>query len=202
MSENSKAKGSLYIRQGNNVQGPFPVERVRKWVAEGRIRPDMEFSADGSVWRTGGKWPLLFPRAPARRLVPWMTHIAAAVVGAAVALLLSPAEVGETRDRSTPAKTSQSTQSSVTKRKAARAESREQLRKRFLEWNRRWIQAGGQGIPTRTTFEAQFGKADRTRRFGGTVYWDYECSDGVLQFVLIAHWHDQGLVRIDEINDW
>lgn len=50
-----------WIRQnGSDVQGPFPVERVRGWVQAGRVRPEMEFSADGEIWATGDRWPGLF----------------------------------------------------------------------------------------------------------------------------------------------
>ena len=36
-----------WIRQGPNVQGPFDIERVRGYIEQGRVRPDMELSADG-----------------------------------------------------------------------------------------------------------------------------------------------------------
>ncbi len=55
----------LWIRQGTEVQGPFSVDRVRRWIAEGRVRRDMQFSADGgATWLSGDDCPELFAPAP------------------------------------------------------------------------------------------------------------------------------------------
>ena len=50
-----------WIRQGPNVQGPFDIERVRGYIEQGRVRPDMELSADGVSWRPGSEYAELFP---------------------------------------------------------------------------------------------------------------------------------------------
>jgi hypothetical protein len=45
------SESAYYIRQhGSGVQGPFAVERIRGWMAEGRVRGDMELSLDGEQW--------------------------------------------------------------------------------------------------------------------------------------------------------
>lgn len=54
----------FFIRQGGTVQGPFAVERVRAWIAAGRVRPDMDLSEDGTTFRPGSEFAGLF-EAPA-----------------------------------------------------------------------------------------------------------------------------------------
>jgi hypothetical protein len=64
----------FFIRQGEKVQGPFSVERIRGWIAAGRMHPEMELSEDGTSFRRGDQIPGLFDapvaddavRAPAR----------------------------------------------------------------------------------------------------------------------------------------
>ena len=42
----------FFIRQGESVQGPFSVEKIRAWISTGRVRPEMELSEDGTnFWR-------------------------------------------------------------------------------------------------------------------------------------------------------
>ena len=40
----------LWIRQGDQVQGPFPTDKVLEWVIAGKIRPEMMLSRDGAEW--------------------------------------------------------------------------------------------------------------------------------------------------------
>lgn len=43
--------GSHYIRQaGFAPQGPFPDEKVLRYIAQGKVRPGMQLSEDGQVW--------------------------------------------------------------------------------------------------------------------------------------------------------
>ena len=49
-----------FIRQGEVVQGPFSGERIRGWIATGRVRPEMELSDDGTRFRRGDQFPGLF----------------------------------------------------------------------------------------------------------------------------------------------
>ena len=56
-----KSEKSLWIRQdGGNVQGPFPVSRIRGWINKGKVRPEMNFSLDGDHWVPGDAVPGLF----------------------------------------------------------------------------------------------------------------------------------------------
>lgn len=47
-------EGTLFVRQvtrdGPSIQGPFPIERIRGWIVQGRVREHMSVSADGIVW--------------------------------------------------------------------------------------------------------------------------------------------------------
>lgn len=58
----------FFIRQGEKVQGPFAEERLRGWIAAGRVRPEMELSEDGATFRRGAEFAGLFdasaPEAP------------------------------------------------------------------------------------------------------------------------------------------
>ena len=54
-----------YIAQGENVQGPFPRSRVLALIAEGKVRADMLFSAEGGDWVSGHECPDLFPSGTA-----------------------------------------------------------------------------------------------------------------------------------------
>ena len=56
------------IAQGENVQGPFPESKVRRYIEAGRVRADMLFSRDGGDWVPGHEIPALFP--PATRQPP------------------------------------------------------------------------------------------------------------------------------------
>ena len=48
--------GAYFIRQnGRSVQGPFDEDRIRGWIAQGRVRTEMEFSADGQLWIPGSE---------------------------------------------------------------------------------------------------------------------------------------------------
>lgn len=40
-----------FVRVGDHVDGPHPESRVRAWLAEGRLPPDVLLSADGRTWR-------------------------------------------------------------------------------------------------------------------------------------------------------
>lgn len=52
----------LYIRQtGGDVQGPFERERIRAWIAAGRVQPTMELSEDGQAWLAAFRFSDLFP---------------------------------------------------------------------------------------------------------------------------------------------
>jgi hypothetical protein len=56
---------AYYIRPpGGRVQGPFPVGKIRDYIAAGRVRPDMEFSSDGVEWQQGETLPALFTAPP------------------------------------------------------------------------------------------------------------------------------------------
>ncbi len=55
---------SYFIRQGDRVQGPFSADRIRAWIASGRVRPEMELSEDGTNFRRGDSIPGLFDAAP------------------------------------------------------------------------------------------------------------------------------------------
>src|SRR5262245_47644721 len=54
---------SYFIRQNGAAvpQGPYPEEQVRAWVAEGRVRIDMDFSEDGETWIPGRRLIAIFP---------------------------------------------------------------------------------------------------------------------------------------------
>ncbi len=59
-----------YIRQQKKyVSGPHEIEHIRRWIKEGKVRPNMEFSGDEIDWAIGIELPDLFPNAlnPARR---------------------------------------------------------------------------------------------------------------------------------------
>lgn len=58
-----------WIRQGPNVQGPFDAERVKRYIGQGRVRPDMQLSEDGVIWRVGSEFAELFPPTLALREV-------------------------------------------------------------------------------------------------------------------------------------
>jgi hypothetical protein len=58
------AQGSqYYIAQGENVQGPFPLGQIERFVREGKARADMMYSVDGGEWVQGYDLPDLFPDA-------------------------------------------------------------------------------------------------------------------------------------------
>lgn len=67
----------FWIAQGQQVQGPFPLSRVRGWIAAGRARPEMLYSRDGGPWRPGPEHPELFP-APAAAVPPVARPVAPA----------------------------------------------------------------------------------------------------------------------------
>ena len=51
-----------YIRQpGGEPQGPFSWTKIQRYVSEGRVRAEMEFSEDGQSWWLGSDGPALFP---------------------------------------------------------------------------------------------------------------------------------------------
>ena len=51
-----------YIRQqGTYVYGPHDIEHVRAWIKQGKVRPEMEFSADREDWAWGYELVELFP---------------------------------------------------------------------------------------------------------------------------------------------
>ncbi len=63
---------SYYIRKpGGRAQGPFAIEKIRGYIADGRVTQAMEYSTDGDWWLPGDRVPNLFPQAaapaPARR---------------------------------------------------------------------------------------------------------------------------------------
>ena len=61
VGQGGHVEAQYWIRQGTGVQGPFPVTRVRGWIAEGRVRRDMTFSSDGgATWTVGHDCPALF----------------------------------------------------------------------------------------------------------------------------------------------
>lgn len=60
---------SYLIRQnGGGAQGPFEEERVRGYIAQGKVRAGMEISADGRTWVPVERHPL-FAAAPSVRAV-------------------------------------------------------------------------------------------------------------------------------------
>ena len=57
-----------YIRQHERiVSGPHESENIRQWIAEGKVRSEMEFSEDGKRWQPGSAMPELFPPDIKRR---------------------------------------------------------------------------------------------------------------------------------------
>ncbi len=52
-----------YILQGENVQGPYALSKVRAYIEQGRVRANMKFSRDGGDWVRGRECPELFPSA-------------------------------------------------------------------------------------------------------------------------------------------
>ena len=54
-------EASLWIRQGTNVQGPFAMSRIRRYVAQRRVQPYMLFSQDGVYWLAPEHVPGLLP---------------------------------------------------------------------------------------------------------------------------------------------
>ncbi len=47
-----------YIRHRRDVQGPFEEDSIKEWIAEGRVRKEMEFSEDGETWTAGRRHEL------------------------------------------------------------------------------------------------------------------------------------------------
>ncbi len=39
-----------YVRQGDHIDGPHPESRIKAWLAEGKLTPDVLLSPDGRVW--------------------------------------------------------------------------------------------------------------------------------------------------------
>ncbi|MCC7139504.1 MAG: DUF4339 domain-containing protein [Planctomycetes bacterium] len=54
-------EASLWIRQGTNVQGPYAMSRIRRYVAQRRVQPYMLFSQDGVYWLAPEHVPGLLP---------------------------------------------------------------------------------------------------------------------------------------------
>src|SRR5262245_21138911 len=54
---------SYFIRQNGAAvpQGPYSEDRIRAWVAESRVRVDMDFSEDGETWIPGRRLLSIFP---------------------------------------------------------------------------------------------------------------------------------------------
>ena len=52
---------SLLIRQGANIQGPYRMSRIKRYVAQRRIQPYMLFSQDGVFWLAPEHVPGLIP---------------------------------------------------------------------------------------------------------------------------------------------
>ncbi len=60
-----------WIRQREfDVQGPFPEEKIRRYVAQGRLRPEMWLSTDGETWRRAASFAELFPVTKSERTRP------------------------------------------------------------------------------------------------------------------------------------
>ena len=60
---------TYYVRDdAQQVYGPYTEDALRPWIAEGRIRPDMEYSHDGRTWILGTNVPALFPGAVSGRI--------------------------------------------------------------------------------------------------------------------------------------
>jgi hypothetical protein len=66
-------------RAPRDVQGPFPVDRLRELAREGRLRPSDQVSVDGQAWLTATEFePPLFPEgasANASALPPWKAWV-------------------------------------------------------------------------------------------------------------------------------
>ena len=59
-------------QQGHHVTGPYRVEQLRELIGEGRLRPDMEFSEDGTEWAYGLELVDLFSvEWRSRRIAAW-----------------------------------------------------------------------------------------------------------------------------------
>jgi hypothetical protein len=65
-----------YIRQQRkHISGPHELDAIREWVKQGKVRPEMEFSEDGTTWMLGIEMYELFgdvadPRRGTRRERP------------------------------------------------------------------------------------------------------------------------------------
>lgn len=55
----------IWIRQGENVQGPFTRAKILEWMHQGRILTTMQLSADGRNWRMAGEAEDLLVDSPA-----------------------------------------------------------------------------------------------------------------------------------------
>ena len=62
-------ESAYFIRQGPDVQGPFPAERLRAWARQKKLQPEMEVSPDGTRWTPAREIPDLFTRRSPRRRV-------------------------------------------------------------------------------------------------------------------------------------
>ncbi|MDJ0974218.1 MAG: rhomboid family intramembrane serine protease [Planctomycetota bacterium] len=60
---------TYFIRQGANVQGPFPMARLRAWSRKLKLKPEMEVSPDGETWIKAREVPGLFERRSRRKRV-------------------------------------------------------------------------------------------------------------------------------------
>ncbi len=53
-----------WIAQGDNVQGPFTTDVVRRFIRAGRATEDLRYSRDGGTWTVGREFPALFAPPP------------------------------------------------------------------------------------------------------------------------------------------
>lgn len=58
----TEAAPGWWVRQGEDVQGPFPLRRMQAWLGSGKLAPDLLVSRDRARWQPAGKVRAL--RAP------------------------------------------------------------------------------------------------------------------------------------------
>ena len=67
VQEPDSDRTQFFIRQGDDVQGPFGRARIRALVRRGRLRPEMELSRDRVSWTAASEVPGLFDGPRTRR---------------------------------------------------------------------------------------------------------------------------------------
>lgn len=68
-SDGPPDEAAYYIRQGGDIQGPFPLARMRAFARRLKLRPEMEVSEDRATWVPARTMPAFFESRGRRRRV-------------------------------------------------------------------------------------------------------------------------------------